>query len=166
MSDPIFGTAGDDSLFGTDEGESLSGFDGSDFIFGGGGDDTLNGGLGDDLLFGGAGNDTYVYEAGDGIDSIFEEAGDDTVQFGAGIAPSDVLVTSDPFGNLYLEAGGPQNRLEPRHWFTCAGKGEQVRFADGTVWDAAELQGRMTTAPRTAFGDILNLSPAHDGLAP
>src|SRR5882672_9733440 len=112
MANPILGTAFDDSLFGTDDGELIFGFGGSDFLFGGGGDDTLFGGLGDlDLLLGGDGNDTYVYEAGDGIDQVREQSGDDAVQFGAGIAPGDVLVTRDPFGTLYLEVDGPANRL-------------------------------------------------------
>jgi trimeric autotransporter adhesin len=160
---PIFGTAGDDSLEGTEFGERLYGFDGGDLILGGGGNDTLFGGQGDfDDLEGGGGDDTYVYQAGDGTDFVFDEGGDDTVQFGAGIAPSGVLVTRDPYGTLYLEAGGPSNRLDLGNWFTDENKIEHVKFADGTVWNATDLETRITAAPATEFGDILNLSESDD----
>ena len=82
--------------------------------------------------------------------------------FDAGIAPSDVLVTRDPYGTLYLKVNAPGDLLELDSWFTDENKIEQVVFADGTVWDAAELQSRIATTPATEFLDVLNMSDGND----
>jgi uncharacterized delta-60 repeat protein len=112
----------------------------NDRLTGGSGNDTLDGGAGSDYLSGGSGNDTYVFGRGYGQDTAYDydtTAGNvDTVQLGAGIAAADVLVTRDDY-SLYLSLVGTTDKLTLSNWFT--NRIEQVRFADGTVWDAAIL---------------------------
>ena len=159
---PIFGTDEADTLQGTDLGERIYGFGGDDSIFAGAGDDTIFPGPGYDYVEGGEGDDTYVYELGNGIDGISEIAGSDTVRFGEGIAPANVLVTRDPYGTLYLEVNEPDSRVEIYGASSNGGAIERVQFADGTTWNAADIEARITTAPATAQGDILNLPDGDD----
>ena len=167
----IIGTPGDDLLEGGDQGEVIKGLAGNDVLRGGGGDDSIFAGAGDDTIFpgpgydyveGGEGDDTYVYELGNGIDGISEIAGSDTVRFGEGIAPANVLVTRDPYGTLYLEVNEPDSRVEIYGASSDGGAIERVQFADGTTWNAADIEARITTAPATAQGDILNLPDGDD----
>jgi hypothetical protein len=142
----------------------LLGGAGSDSLDGGAGNDVLDGGSGNDTLYGGDGDDTYVYGPGYGINGSSDSGGNDVLRFGEGIQASNVLVTRDPYGTLYLEAGSPQNRVELYNWFTAENQIEHVEFADGTVWDAAVMESLLTTAPATELGDILNLSDNADVL--
>jgi Ca2+-binding RTX toxin-like protein len=160
----VFGTEDNDFLQGSEYGERLEAYGGNDTVVADDGNDTLAGGTGEfDWLEGGDGDDTYVYEAGDGIDGVSDAGGNDSVRFGDGIMPDDVLVTRDPYGTLFLVAPGAGDRIELYDWFTDEQrKIESVEFADGTVWDAAELESRITTAPATETSDILNLSDGDD----
>ncbi len=137
---------------------------GDDSVDAGGGHDVIDGGRGNDYLQGGEGDDTYVYGPAYGIDGIDDSDGNDVLRFGEGIEPGDMLVTRDPYGTLYLEVGGPQNRVEIYDWYTPENRIERVEFFDGTLWDVAAMEGLVTTAPATEFGDILNLSDDADVL--
>ena len=169
-------TEGDDTLYGSAEGDVLSGLAGDDSLYGLAGDDTLDGGAGNDYLHGGTGNDTYLFGTGSGQDMIYDNdntAGNiDTIQLGAGILPDDVTVTRN-IDNLYLSLNNGADRLTLRDWFYHDNyKIEQVVFADGTVWDAAELQARIpgeaTEGDDSLYGsaadDILNGLAGDDSL--
>jgi Ca2+-binding RTX toxin-like protein len=147
--DPQFG---DNVLVGSALGE---------VILGRAGNDTLEGGPGDDSLQGGVGDDVYVFAQGDGVDSVFDEGGTDRVRFAGDIAPEDVLVTADPYGalNLTLVTG---DCLILSDWFNDTARVESVEFADGTIWDAAELESRLTVTPATEFDDVIAGTPAGD----
>ena len=63
-SEPITGTADDDTLPGSPAADTLNGLEGNDILNGLAGDDVLNGGAGDDTLIGGGGADMLDGGAG------------------------------------------------------------------------------------------------------
>ncbi|MBX9826325.1 MAG: pre-peptidase C-terminal domain-containing protein [Xanthobacteraceae bacterium] len=134
----VFTGEGDDTLIGSGGDNALGGWLG---------DDTLEGGGGDDYLEGGEGADTYVFNLGDGAD-VIRDQGDvsdtDVLILGAGIDPDDVSLSVEGDGDVILTIGsngdvirlvnqlsGPETESEDAV--------EEVRFADGTVWTAADI---------------------------
>lgn len=151
----LLGEASNDELRGfNDRDDSIVGGAGNDRLLGLSGDDTLDGGAGDDLLEGGAGSDTYRFGLGYGQDVINEgdTAGTDVVELGAGIAPADVSVRWTMQGDMALSLPDGSKltvRGQANTWSSQIGI-EELRFADGTVWDRAELAAR---ALATTDGD-------------
>ena len=158
------GTAGDDVLEGWNGADDLlaggagddrlSGLDGADFLNGGAGNDILDGGRGNDYLDGGTGADTYLFERGAGRDTIRDlgdaNDGPDTIRFGAGIAAGDIVLRRDSRG-LVFEIAGTDDRITVSGWGRDARyRIERVEFADGTVWQAADLQARIAALPLTS----------------
>ncbi len=105
----------------------------------------LDGGAGHDALIGFGGADTYLFGRGSGRDMVFDSgAADeiDTIQFGSTVAVDDVDVYRNGF-NLELVIRGTADELTLLSFFGSAGyEQKQVRFADGTLWDSAELSAR------------------------
>jgi Ca2+-binding RTX toxin-like protein len=130
----------------------LIGWQGNETVYGNGGDDTLNGGAGDDTLYGGTGADTYLFGLGSGQDQVFNYDEDavgsnaDTILFGAGITPSGVTLTRDG-DDLLIRLNASNDRLTVRYFFYNYGVSnnlvENLRFADGTVWDAATVKAKV-----------------------
>ncbi len=162
-SRPVVGTNGNDYLNGwLNINDTLQGMGGNDTLVGSNGNDMLDGGTGNDSLQGGTGNDIYVFNLGGGQDTIYEAdstAGNvDTLRFGAGIVASDIVFTRN--GNdLVLGINGTSDQLKVQYW----GAGntyriEQVEFADGTVWNTAYIQTRISVLPviGTNGNDYLN----------
>lgn len=160
-NDTVTGHAGTDLLIGGSGDDSLSGANGSDWLVGGtgndkldGGDlddllvgnsgnDELKGGTGEDSMLGGGGNDVYVYNRGDGEDIIVNSDGNgasdfDTVRFGADIKPNQVSASLKGDDLLLKVDGDPNQSLLVRD-FIGSGMMDEVRFADGTVWDRQTL---------------------------
>ena len=138
------GTAQDDLITGTNATDRIDAHEG---------DDTLSGGAGNDVLAGGAGNDSYLFGHGDGVDRIYDYdtnvniASLDTVSFAAAVNPADVEVRRNG-EDLELHLAGSTDALILSNWYLdAAHKIEQVRFADGTEWDAAELLARVPILP-------------------
>jgi Ca2+-binding RTX toxin-like protein len=117
----------------------IQGLDGDDRIESGDGSDRLTGGAGNDLLLGGTGADTYA--VGEGDDEIRESgaAGDgaDAVLLPAGILPANVAFSRLGDGDLLLRWVGGSVRIDQA--FETANAVEQIRFANGTVWQTAQL---------------------------
>ena len=140
----------------------LTGTAGSDTLAGGAGNDTLLGGEGSDVLDGGSGSDTYHLSPASGMDRVVEDANDsaarDVIQVQAGIAPSNVFVTTNldqfPFweygGDLFLGSTQHDSRIVVQDFFVSQNSIEEVRFADGTTWTAADVLAE--TRPADAFG--------------
>ena len=146
---PELGTAGDDLIVGTAQNDLLLGGDGDDTLEGLGGQDLLIGGLGNDVYAMGTGDDgaydyeggddTYVYEAGDGDDCIEDFTGFDVLEFGSGIDPDDVIVSADENQSYTLSFAGAAGSVVLGFQGSPALVIEEVRFADNTVWTAADL---------------------------
>ncbi len=148
-NDAIDGLGGNDRLEGGFGDDTLSGGSGDDVILGGAGVDLLDGGPGNDVLDGGTGNDTYVFGFGAGFDSVSDvdsAVGNlDIVSLSA--LPSDVVVSQE-FSNLLLTLSGGTDRLTLQSWFGGdAQRIEEVRLADGTVWDVAALSALANGLP-------------------
>ncbi|WP_271466428.1 putative Ig domain-containing protein [Paracidovorax valerianellae] len=161
----VDGGGGNDKLNGDEWADVLLGGTGSDVLRGGGGDDVLDGGAGDDqvhagvtgaaVLIGGAGRDflygyesdtTYRFGVGSGQDYIQDSGGIDTIELGTGVTPADVtLRNSDRRLTLDLSSG---ESLVVANMFNAEGNLRQgdaiefIRFADGTVWNQAQIMAR------------------------
>ena len=155
--DVIQGGAGNDRLYGFTGDDVLEGGDGNDELYGGEGNDVLIGGAGNDVLEGGAGSDTYRFGLGDGQDVINEGwiTGEDVVELGAGITPADVSVRWTLLGAMAISLpDGSKLTVSGQAYPWSSELGiEQLRFADGTVWDRAELASRALAA--TAGDDTI-----------
>ncbi|ADX48579.1 Ig family protein [Paracidovorax avenae ATCC 19860] len=144
------------ALIGEKTADELAGFDFAD--------DLLTGGAGNDVLAGQGGNDVYLYRPGDGRDVITETSGNDTLRFGAGISAADVRLvrtSSTPADwrgeSTYYKATDTLVVALPdggQVWipgfFTEAGALETFEFADGTRWNAQDIQARITDVRGTA----------------
>ncbi|CUS31830.1 calcium-binding protein [Candidatus Nitrospira nitrificans] len=142
----IGGTSGDETLTGTNA------------------DDRFVGGEGNDRLEGKGGDDRYIFGRGSGQDTIIDRAGtSDTIEWAADVLPSEVTVTRSG-DDLELTITGTTDRVTVSEFFLADPfRIEVVRFADGTVWDAAFLaesvQSRVTG---TAGPDGLDGTAADD----
>ena len=106
---------------------------------------------GNDRLHGAGGNDIYWLGAGTGNDVVREHYnntdGDDgdAIRIKAGIAPSSVrLRRSDNGDHLHVQLLDADNAVTDslkveNHYTDATAKIESVEFADGTVWNAADL---------------------------
>ena len=177
--DGLYGNNGDDTLLGGDGDDLLSGGAGSDSLEGGDGDDdingnegsdTLDGGAGNDALDGGLGNDIYLFGTGYGIDTISSyetTAGKrDAIQLDAGITPADIWLSRS--GNdLWLQLPGSGDWLKVSSFFFNDAAGgyqvEEIRFADGTVWDLATIKTKVLSG--TSWGETLTGYAGAESLA-
>ena len=108
----------------------------------------IDGGGGNDTLIGGSGGDTYVFGRGSGQDEIRDEdhtmgvfGAVDTIQLSEGIAANDVVLTRTS-SDLVLGIKGESSTLTIRGMFDKWTNGvEQLKFADGTIWDFKKLTG-------------------------
>jgi Ca2+-binding RTX toxin-like protein len=183
--DSVDGGAGNDALFGEAGIDSLLGGAGNDTLDGGADNDTLDGGAGNDVLNGGLGNNVYLFGKGDGQDRISGYDSYDastsklsTVQFKSGVAPSEVIVKQvyDNWqgGNqaLELSIAGTTDKFTINGFFYTDNTAnpfngvQQVRFADGTTWDMATIQGMLATnvLSGTAAAETLTGSALADQL--
>ncbi|MFS0756040.1 putative Ig domain-containing protein [Noviherbaspirillum sp. 1P10PC] len=142
---------------GNAQNNRLTGNDGDNFLNGGDGDDVLQGRGGRDILNGGAGNDTYRFGAGDGQDVIVETAGSaggvDTIALMPGITANDVLVDRTSAGLRLRLVNGEQIEAP---WSAATGNAiERIAFADGTVWQAADIEQRVGRIP-SSFDALQN----------
>lgn len=171
------GTAGNDVLSALGgQAATLYGLAGNDTLYGGSGDDLLVGGVGNDSLVGGLGDDLYLIELGDGQDSLVDSGGQDALLYGVGILASDIQVTRVGLDLLLSHVNG-SDRVTIKGWFSNADGSawvEEIRFADGSLWSAAELTRQALTQVGGAgndnlqginnFGDILLGGAGNDNL--
>ena len=132
-------TAGDDYIGGTNGNDVLAGAGGNDIVEGWNGDDVLDGGTGNDTLkdiFNG--NDTYIFGRGYGADVIEEGgSGTDTIELTAGVLTGDVTILQNGTQRiLSIDQSATQIK------FTSI---EQIRFNDGTLWNAAAITSHTIT---------------------
>ena len=146
----LIGDDGDDELIGFNNRDNvIVGGAGNDTLIGSSGNDTLVAGPGTDILRGGRGSDVYRFGLGDGFNTIeegYDPEATDVVEFAEGITPEDVTVrftreldmtVTLPDGTMILV------RNQAVRWAAGNGTGiEELRFADGTVWDRAVLAER------------------------
>ncbi|QND88019.1 Enterohemolysin EhxA [Chromobacterium vaccinii] len=150
-NDLLDGGDGDDTLIGGGGNDTLKGGAGNDvLIAGGSGTAILEGGKGDDTLQGGADNNIYIFNLGDGHDVVVNNALNvavgvsSEIRLGAGISANDIRVVQVG-SDLVLRHVNGVDSITIQGWFL----GEAhwvggVKFADGAVWTAAQLNQRGT----------------------
>jgi len=154
--DTLIGGSGDDQLNGGADNDVLRGGDGADSLSGTSGADTLDGGPGNDWADGGAGPDVYVFGRGSGQDTVQDSDVTpgvvDMVQMGPGVLPSDVKLSRNG-DSLVLPISGTGDQLSVYAWFWQDRPDnvvEQIRFADGTVWDASAIRQKVLDGSASA----------------
>jgi Ca2+-binding RTX toxin-like protein len=176
LGDSIAGTAENDYLSAWQGYNAhLQGFAGDDVLVGNDGDDLLDGGTGNDQLYGGLGNDTFLFGLGSGRDEIAREYASpgiqkyDVVLLAQGIAPGDVRLRRGIGApdNLTLILPGDNDQLKIANYFEpdeYAGTAiDEIRFADGTVWDRSSILSRVQTGGTTQ-DDVVYGSDGNDTL--
>ena len=161
-------TGNKDGIIGSRYADILSGGDGNDLISAGEGNDQLTGGQGNDYLDGGYGSDTYFYNLGDGHDRLHDERTDDgssvnRLVLGAGITTSNIIFARDPANanNMLIGFAGHEGSIVLEgQLYTQSYRGalydwgfDAIEFADGTVWNRAQIFGQLLAADSTASGD-------------
>jgi Ca2+-binding RTX toxin-like protein len=125
---------------------------------------TLNGYGGNNTLMAGGSGNTFFFDRGYGHELAISQNGPDFVQLGAGITPDMVTLsapTADPLAqdafamrNLVIGIAGTDDTLTVRNEFAPffpVHPVTELRFADGTVWDAATLIAKAQS-PQTIAG--------------
>lgn len=157
----------DDYIVGYETDDVLTGGGGNDSLYGGEGNDTLDGGSGNDLLDGGTGNDTYIWGRGSGSDVVVEQAATageiNCIQLTEGVDENDLRLMIGG-EDLYLSIKDTDDQLRIKGWFAAEPAGvDELRFADGTVWNRSAILSRMSVTSNT--DDYLVGTPNSDLLA-
>ena len=163
------GTHGDDFINGNADAfgsrnDVIDGLDGDDRVQGGEGNDRLIGGRGDDSLYGGIGADSYV--VGEGADYVYDAgaAGDaaDVILLPASVLPQNVQIFRLGDGDLLLQWATGSVRIE--NAFETQSAVEQIRFANGTSWQVAQLllETRGSGEHETLYGNRSALGSHND----
>jgi Ca2+-binding RTX toxin-like protein len=173
-ADSILALGGNDTVMAGNGDDMLDGGAGDDVLYGGAGADTFEGGIGNDILYGGAGADTYRFGRGAGIDVVIDPicgAEVDTILMAADITSSQVTLkaSGDLNQDLTLSIKGDSAQLIPKDFFVTSylansGQAMQVRFADGTIWNAAMLADLASAIVGTAGADTLTGTAGADKL--
>ncbi len=138
----------------------LEGSSGNDTIYGTTGADIIDGKGGNDLVVGDGGSDTFVFNAGYGhleIQESYSVGQQPILQFGPGIDPSDINVTTDG-SSLFLTDGisGDQVELDDENDALSPNQGvASVDFADGTSFTEAQLIQLLQDVNGTTGNDEL-----------
>ncbi len=153
--------------------------DGADVIYGFNNRDVLDGGKGDDLLVGRAQDDTYIYGRDYGRDVIHDQDDDffapsyDVLIFKDGLVWTDFVFERDGASpTVALRVEGTQDSVILKDSYKAApflgfnNMIEELRFADGTVWDATKLAQHYINLARTDGDDTIygfDIANTHDG---
>ena len=156
-NDRLFGDAGADLVYGEDGNDVLDAGEDAEF-------DTLSGDNGADTLIdgesmlGGTGADTYVLTKWKSVriqDALDAAANIDVLQLAMDVAASDLSVMRS-FDDLVLrnnKLGGDLTITSFYLWQNTDFKIDEIRFADGTVWDIAQVFALTDSNQRTAGDD-------------
>lgn len=121
-------------------------------VFGGSGNSTLVAGAGNDILVSGSGPTTYVVDSESGNIIILHAKAADVLQFGEGISPADLGITSQLYSDgsnaLLLDAGGASVTIMDG---VAAGV-RQFKFSDGSSMSLQELLQQASVIPLAIVG--------------
>jgi len=159
----LVGNDGDDALIGAGGDDTLRGGAGADHLDGGEGYDTaeysdakrgvsvdLSAGIGDagevsdGVVRTGAGDDVFSFGVGTGAATLIDAGGIDTVEFGLGVLPADIRVTSDG-SDLLISIEGTDNVLTVKDGAGSFSAIEKFRFLqtdqtfDVTGWQLSNV---------------------------
>lgn len=159
-ADVMFGGAGQDLLIGLAGDDILNGGAGDDNLVGDAGNDRLNGGTGNDTLNGGPGNNVYLFGQGDGQDVLVSNPDStpgklNTLEMKAGVEPDDLVLrlvydpTQGEYSALEISIAGTPDKvtvsgvLSSGNFYNPNNPLQQIRFADGTVWNLEAIKAKI-----------------------
>ncbi|GAB6069162.1 hypothetical protein JCM30760_02590 [Thiomicrorhabdus hydrogeniphila] len=167
--------AGNDTIYIGGGDDVLAGNDGDDQLYAGSGDDVVSGDAGTDTLYGAEGNDTYLFGRGDGQDTVIEDnfndwgtTGKDTLKFKEGVSSADIILVQqgeDLIVGLSEEGKTFEqlaDKITLKKWSTYDQENsrdysrayytvEQFSFADGTVWNMADIIANIGSSENDAI---------------
>ena len=171
----LLGSSGDDTIGAAAAKQTVTAGLGNDVLVGGTFDDVLQGEAGNDRLVGGGGKneltggegtDTYAIGLGDAGTVIFDrhagaQSEIDAIEFGAGVLPAEMRLVQDG-GNLavLMKNGTAQVSLKGYFRTSIVGvphdvavdqKIERFQFADGTLWNSAQIASHIETGTANAM---------------
>lgn len=140
----------------------------ADVINGTAGDDLIQGNAGADTLRGGSGSDTYYFSTGDGQDVIDEygtASNMDQIIFND-VTADQVTVSRDLVNNnnmtIHYGTAGDSVLLDQQYSGSVYSI-EQVKFADGTIWDKNALHAAARMRG-TSGNDTINGTTSDDAI--
>ena len=144
---------------------ATTGTTGSDDLYGTPGADVFHGKGGGDYEQGNGGGDTFIFNQGYGALEVNEydsnSSDRNVLALGAGIDPDNVQVSGDAGGNVVISDGTGGDAVTLDNMLVSPRYGvQEVTFADGTVWTAAQVEALATTG--TAGNDKLYGTPGAD----
>jgi Ca2+-binding RTX toxin-like protein len=153
-NDSLTGGAGVDQLWCDDGNDTAFGGAGNDTLYGWQGDDIFNGGADNDVMFGDTGTDIYRFDANFGQDFIEENGQNGTTEIDR-IEFSTYNTTDLTFGlangglDLVITVAGQSDTITVRNHFASAKQDwlEEIRFANGTVWNRAAIASAVGLPP-------------------
>ncbi|WP_240001855.1 calcium-binding protein [Parvibium lacunae] len=160
------GNALNNILTGNSGNNTLNGGAGADTLDGGAGADTLIGGVGNDILIGGVGNDTYQVSQGAGIDTITDQdsstGNNDILRF-TDVTASAVRAVKRQADHLVLEYA-VNDAVTITNYFDLSGqyRVETIIFSDNTIWNAAQIQSRLSLAAQVSSANNLKIASIND----
>jgi len=111
------------------------------------GNDRFEGGKGNDSILGFTGNDEYLFNLGDGQDRITDmdktNGNIDTITFGENIVGSDLHFSRIGY-DLNIAIANTTDSITIKNYYLSYDwyKIEQIKFADGTVWDQKTIESQ------------------------
>ena len=130
---PVIAISTDKYIYGTDGDDSITGDAGLN--------NTIFGGPGNDTMTGNGGSNAYNYRAGWGDDVIIDAKKENEygiLRFGIDIASKDVTPTR---AGDDMKFSAQDGSVTVRGWFADErSKMDNVQFADGTTWDARDVE--------------------------
>jgi Ca2+-binding RTX toxin-like protein len=117
-------------------------------------------GLGGGDYESGSGNDTFIYNPGYGALEISDYASSgvtNVLRFGASIVPESITVNVDEKNGVRISDGiaGDLITIDKMAMIPGTFGVQEVQFADGTVWTAADLMAKVKPADGTIGNDHL-----------
>jgi len=132
-------------------------------LYGSTGAEVLNGSGGNDVEIGNGGSDTFIYQAGYGSVQVVEDYDTNNtndqpmLKFGSGINEENLVATKTADGSGIVLTDGTagdqitlQNMLSRNEWGVT-----QVRFADGAMLSAQQLETMASTLTGTTGSDSI-----------
>ncbi|WP_186400864.1 calcium-binding protein [Stappia sp. P2PMeth1] len=114
---------------------------------------------GDDDIIGNEGTSTFLWRKGDGNDYFGDVGGSGDQVYLLDVLPSDISlgVSSEYNTHIALTVGatGEVITLTDQLAFEASSRIEEIRFADGTIWNTSHISQAVLAAQQTSGDDVI-----------
>lgn len=156
----VDGGGGNDTIYGGGGVEWLTGGAGDDQIYSGSGENIVNGGPGLDTLVGqDSAGTTYLFGPNSELDTLYNGNSTpgkvDKLVIDSGLTPADITLSLSPTlwggANLLIQCNTTGARFSVMDydspWASAANRIDEIKFADGTVWQESDIRARCAQNP-------------------